>query len=120
MILAPTLLSVCAQNLLRIELSDIDRRGAFSLNDVDFRFRVVPSLSLAAEQKGSLPMWNKSLRAFARRCERSARLHPVLLVVGAAAALTIAACSPPVPTDSSLDDQLGVSDGCAGLPRTSS
>ncbi len=50
-------------------------------------------------------MWNKSLRAFARRCERSARLHPVLLVVGAAAALTIAACSPPVPTDSSLDDE---------------
>ena len=52
MILAPMSLSVRAQNLLRIELSDIDRRGAFPLNGVDFRIRVVPSLSLAADQKG--------------------------------------------------------------------
>lgn len=52
MILAPPSLSVRAENLLQMELSDIDRRGAFSLNGVHFRFRVVPSLSLAAEQKG--------------------------------------------------------------------
>jgi len=52
MILAPIELSVRAQNLLRIDLSDIDRRGAFSLNGVNFQTRVLPSLSLAAEQKG--------------------------------------------------------------------